>query len=197
MGQEGKIIDYLGENKFVLLLPEEKEYDGNPGIDNIQVAHDYVRFTGNSHFQLTPKAGDRDYNWNPRRRGACNWISSSASVTIGIRDMIDIVMPYLNKHEYLQKDHIKDRVHVKDDEYFRQYDLDKPRYLKGEKYPAYAYTGAIIEYYDKEAKERMVSFRRNGSDTWNTVTFNLFEEIKDGLKLMLKQDENKRRKNGN
>ena len=184
--QDGKIVGYLGDNKFVIQLPEEKESNGNPSIDQIQVAHDYVRFVGDCSFQM--ERGDDGYPYTPKR-GPANWVNSRASVTIGIREMIDIVLPFLNGHKYLQQEHLADRIHDRDDEYFDQHGLTEPRWKKGDKYPGYAFDASIIKFYDPARQMTMVSFRRNGEAHWETVSASLFAQIEDSLKLYFRRDE--------
>ena len=179
--QEGVVVDYLGDNKFVIKLKEDKEWDGNPSEERIQVAHDYVRFYGNCSFEMQAKDGKFPY---VPKSGAANWVNSRGSITIAIRDMIEIVLPYLNGHKYLQKEHIKDRIYDNDDPItYKKLGLDKPVYKKGDTYPAYAYSGCIIRYYDEETKSHMVAFRRVGSAAIERVSSELFNTIKDSLKL--------------
>lgn len=138
--QEGKIVGYLGDNKFVVQLPEEKEFNGNPSVEQIQVAHDYVRFIGDCSFEME-RDEKGNYPYTPKK-GTCNWVNSRGSVTISIRDMITMVLPFLNNHKYLQQQHIADRTYDKDDEYFAQHGLTEPRWKKGDKHPAYAHGGS-------------------------------------------------------
>lgn len=181
--QEGKIIDYLGENKFVVLLPEEQEPDGNPGELNITIAHDYVRIEGPSHFQMERKGDSYPYK---NKGGACNWVPSRASVTIPIRDMQKYLLPLLKDHPYLQPEHLKDRQYSEDDKYFKDYGLDKPRYRRGDSYPAYAHQSVIITHYDK-VKGWTVMFRRFGSSIMEIVSMDLFNKIKGMLQLYLSE----------
>ncbi len=172
--QNAKIIDYLGDNKFVIQIPEEDlSKDNLPGQDKIQIAHDYVRFIGPCSYQMESKENGK-YPYKPKN-GACNWVSSRGSITIGIRDMIKIVLPLLNKHKYLQSEHIKDRTHDSDDEYQKE----NPRYKKGDKYPGYAYDCAIIHFV--EDGKSMVSFKKMGDGEYETVSLDLFNQIKQTI----------------
>lgn len=182
MSQEGKIIDYLGENKYVVLLPEEKEWDGNPDEIKIKIAHDYVEIEGSSDFEMNLVKGKYPYE---TIRGAANWRSSKASIQIPIRDMIDVVLPLLKNHSYLQQEHLKDKLYVENDPNYEIFGFKEPRYLKGDQYPAYAYQGSIIKYNDNESD--MIKFRRSGSKKWETVTLSTFNLIKNSLKLSYDQ----------
>jgi len=186
MSQEAEIIDYLGDNKFVIVL-DDKPFDGNPSPVGVTVAHDYVRFSGHCGFQMKPKPGGI-YPYKSKS-GAANWVASRASVSIHIRDMIKIVLPYLNQHEYLQESHLKDREHHEDDKYYTQYGLTEPRYRKGDLYPPYAFVGCIIQYYDKHTDTHMVAFRRTGETKYERVSLSLFNELKDRLFLSLNKYE--------
>lgn len=185
--QEAKIIDYLGENKFVVIIPP-KVYDKNPDFDEVIVAHDYVMFGGSCNFQMDRKP-DGTYPYE-NTVGASNWISSHAYLQIGIREMIDVILPFLNNHEYLQKEHLKDREYDSDDKYYEMYGLTEPRYKKGDQYPAYASAGTVM-YTDPETKERMVKFRRSGSASYETVTLKTYQLIKDTLMLCLSEENRK------
>jgi len=186
MSQEAEIVDYLGDNKFVIFL-EDKPFDGNPSSVGVSVAHDYVQFSGYCAFQMKPKPGGI-YPYKPNS-GASNWVRSRASIQIHIRDMIKIIMPYLNQHEYLQETHLKEREHAEDDKYYDQYGLTEPRYRKGDLYPPYAWVGAIIKYYDKHTDTQMVAFRRQGETKYERVSLSLFNELKDRLFLSLNKYE--------
>ena len=179
MSQQGRIVDYLGNDLYVVKLPPEEESDLNPSIDAVTVAHDYVMFTGDCSFMMEQKDGK--YPYKPKR-GASNWRSSRASVQIGIREMYDIILPFLAQHPYLQQDHIKDREHSDDDKYYEQYGLKEPRYKKGDKYPAYAYSGGIVKYYDNG--QSMVAFRRTGEVAWNKVTLDCLIKLKEHYNLV-------------
>lgn len=179
MSQEGTIIDYLGENKYVIVLPEEKEWDHNPEQVNVMVAHDYVAIKTSCSFQMEQKPnGEYPYK---SLSGACNWRKSTAMLQIPIRDMIDVILPYLNSHKYLQQEHIKDRSYDKDDNYFEKCGLTEPRWRKGDLYPSYAYGGSIIRYF--ENGKPMIKFRRAYTAAWETVTESTFNLIKDSLQL--------------
>lgn len=152
-------------NRIIIDLPVEEEYDGNPSHEHIQVAHDYVRFYGSIGIEQESQDGGKTYPV-PHVCGAQNWTHVRGSVTIQIRDMFDIVLPFLNAHPHLQKEHFQTR------------DPDTK-----DAYEPYAYSGAIIYYRDPKTKMNMVSFRRRGETHWETVSLELWKTIKDTLKL--------------
>lgn len=172
---DAKVIDYLGQftdeegkvwDKVVIKLPPQKnKWTKNPTPDRVIIAHDYVSFHGSIGIE---QENDGKGNYPIKTNvGACNWIHAEGAIHISIRDMYDIVLPLLNKHKYLQPSHFKTR----QDE--------------GKSYEPYCYSSAIIEFYDEERKEYMVSFRRSGESKWETVSMFLFNQIKDSLKLSL------------
>ena len=154
MSQTVKITKYLGKDdkgndEFVISVPPQKEWNGNPTEERIKVAHDYVEIYGGCNFQLEHGVMKPE----SQNGGAVNWLSSFASIQISIRDVFSFILPYLNNHKYLQPEHFKDRVWDEDDKHWQQYPhLTGPRWKKGDKYPAYAYNGAIIHYLDEETK---------------------------------------------
>ncbi len=110
MGQSVKITKYLGKDKngndeFVISVPPTKEWDGNPSEDTIKVQHDYVEFKGSCNFELEHDVKKPD----SQKIGASNWLSSVASLQISIKDMYSFILPFLNKHKYLQPEHFRVR----------------------------------------------------------------------------------------
>ena len=182
----GKIIDYLGENKFVIQLPEEEEWNYTSKPETIQIAHDYVRFIGQSHIEMEHD-GKGNYPYIPKS-GASNLVRIESEVTISIREMIEVVLPLLKNHKYLQKEHICDRVKLEDDKYFEQLGLKEPRWKKGDSYPGYAYQDGVIKYYDEDQKIWMIKFRRRNSKIYETVSVSTFNEIKDSLFLFIEKE---------
>lgn len=170
-----KIIDYLGNNKFVVVLPEEEEWDGNPREKHITIAHDYVQISGPCDIKMIPNdKGEYPYQV---KSGISNYVKSRASIQIGIREVKELLIPMLLESEYLQDERFKPRVHNEDDRYFKDYGLDKPRWKKGDEYPPYAYSGAIVRH------NGMVYFRRKGETVYSKVTSSVFNDIKDHLNL--------------
>lgn len=180
--QEATIIDYLGENKFVIKLKPEAELNGSPRLDEIKITHDYVMFGGACDFQMERNdKGEYPFKSN----GVYNWVKSSASIQIGIREMIDVVLPLLQNSKYLSKEHISDRIHDSDDQYFEKHKLLEPRYKKGDSYPSYAWDAGAVSYNDPDTGINMVKFRRIGESVYETVTLKTYNLIKDNLKLYL------------
>ena len=168
MGQSVKITKYLGKDKngndeFVISVPPTKEWDGNPSEDTIKVQHDYVEFKGSCNFELEHDVKKPD----SQKIGASNWLSSVASLQISIKDMYSFILPFLNKHKYLQPEHFKVR------------DSGELPYL---------YEGSIINYKDDNGVH-MVAFRRVGEENHNNVSRDVFDLIKNDLKLSYSQNE--------
>lgn len=169
----GKIVDFLGSvtredgtviNKVVMELPElDEPWNGMPTDKRISVAHDYVRFHGDCSVEQYQKE-DKPYPL-PNRTGASNWVKATGSITVHIRDMIEVVLPYLNNHEYLQKEHL----------------------VRGSKEPPYAYNACVIHYIDGD--KSMVAFRRVGETEYERVSLKLFNQIKDSLELCYENGE--------
>lgn len=95
-----KITKQISERVFEVEL---EDYD-LVNEKRIIVAHDYVRFMGNSGLQTK---GPKDVPLHTVNICA-NWIPLMHSVDIPIREMVKFVLPYLNSHEYCTEEHIKD-----------------------------------------------------------------------------------------
>lgn len=162
-----KFTDDKGQklHHVVIELPDPETF-GYPTEEQVIVAHDYVRFHGAVNIQQSPIDDKGNYPVK-NTHGACNWIPARGDVTISIRDMFDIVMPYLNNHPYLQAKHFEERT---DSE-------------SGKPYPAYCYSPCVLHYRDVKTETAMVAFRRTGESKWERVSLELFNIIKDSLKL--------------
>lgn len=162
-----KLIKDLGNNQFIIeALPDKK---GKYRDGKISIAHDYVAIKSHSYFQ--------------NENNSISSIPYSSSIQLPIRSWIQVILPLLNNHKYLQQDHIKDREHDSDDAYFEQYKLDKPRWKKGDLYPGYSYQNQVIEYYDKDKECYMVAVLEVDQKVFNHVTLEFFNKyIKDNLK---------------
>lgn len=90
-------------------------------------------------------------------------------MSINIRDMYDFILPMLNEHKYLQPSHFALRESTDGD------------------YMPYTYVSSIFKYYDSKANQHMVSFRRRGEITRETLTLETFNIVKDTLLLSLKK----------
>jgi len=182
----GKVIDYLGSDeqgnrKFIVEFPPEVRTMFNPTEKTIVVAHDYVQISTRSHMYQQNR-GDGTFPY--KNKTVCNWVDDiPVSVQISIRDMIDIVLPFLNNHQYCQQEHIADRVHTEDDKYYKDYNLTEPRYKAGDKYPAYAYYGSAIKFYDPIEKQHKVAIRRTDQKNYDIISQDLYNSIKDTLEL--------------
>jgi len=183
MSQQDKIIDYLGEDKFVVSIKDhDKKSDRSPVGVEVNVNHDFVEIHGSCPFMMESD-GKGNYPYKTKD-AVSNWVNSKASLQISIREMIKVVLPYLNNHPYLQEDiHLKKRIRDEDDTYFKNYGLDEPRWRKGDTYDPYTYNAGVIIYYDLDKKERMVKFRRKGESVYETVTYGTFIKIRHTLNL--------------
>lgn len=173
MSLNGRVVGYLGQvrnaqgelrDKIILEVPVQPIYNGNPIMESITIAHDYVRFAGPIGIEQ-----ERDEYGKypvPHTYGAINWMHAKGDITIGIRDMYDVILPMLNKHKFLQANHFKMR------------EEGTPN-----AYPPYASDSCIMQYYDDASKEYMVMFRRRGETAWETVTLRTFNVIQDSLQL--------------
>ena len=91
-----QILEQLDDRKFVVEL-EDYDFDKTR---EMQVAHDYVRFSSNEGLQAKP--GVKLHTVNT----CANWIPMRHEVTIPIREVISVVLPHLCAHEYCQPEHI-------------------------------------------------------------------------------------------
>lgn len=160
-----KILEDLGNNQYkVEILPRDK---GQYREDGIRIVHDYIRFDSTIHFN--------------NEDNTLSKISSYEGIQIPIKSFAKIMLPLLNKHEYLQEEHFQDRIQSEDDKYFAKYNLDKPRYLKGDPYPAYSYQNHVVHFY--EDGEPKVAVSLNGEKGFSITTLKFFNEfIKDKIK---------------
>lgn len=178
--------EITGNDLFVISVPPQAPLDGNPSEDEIVVAHDYVSFGANCSFQcvdglkLPPS----------QNHGASNWVSSWAAVQISIRDMFAIILPMLNSHKNLQPEHFAERIYGEDDKYWNQYpELEGPRYVKGDTYAPYAYSGSIIRYY--KDRVQYVAYRKVGETEYTHILGDDFKKLKSSLMLgVSKYEEN-------
>lgn len=95
-----KITKQISERKFEVEL-EDLDFSREK---RIIVAHDYVRFMGNSGMQTISSSNVPLHTVNT----CANWIPMMQEVTIPIREMVKLVLPFLNSHEYCNENHIKD-----------------------------------------------------------------------------------------
>lgn len=94
-----KITKQISERKFEVEL-EDLDFSREK---RIIVAHDYVRFMGNSGMQTISGSNVPLHTVNT----CANWIPMMQEVTIPIREMVKLILPFLNSHEYCNENHIK------------------------------------------------------------------------------------------
>jgi len=171
MSLNAKVVGYLGQKTndrselvdiVVLEIPVQRKYTGSPAPQGITIAHDYVRFHGNIGIE---QQRDKNGNYPVKSESVANWIYASGSISIGIRDMYDLILPMLNRHKYLQPAHFALRECADGD------------------YMPYAYASSIFKYYDSKADKYMISFRRRGEIARETLTLETFNIVKDTLLL--------------
>lgn len=172
-----QIIKQIDENTFVISLENSDKIKG----ERITVAHDYVMFSGTTWIE----SGMKEPLYGPHI--VCsNQLCVPTDIQIPIRAMHKVVMPILQEHKYMQPEHLADRVYDEDDQYWdhdfnKDLNLKGPRYLKGDKYPAYAHYDQIIHYF-KDGKS-MVAVMLSGEGEFNHVTKEFFDKfVKPNLK---------------
>lgn len=148
-----KIIKQLSDDVFIVQM---EQFDHNQE-KHIIVAHDYVRFLDNSGIQS-------DYHCEPLTgpyERCSNWINAQHETTIDIRSMIQVVLPFLNKHEYCQKEHLL--------------------YKDGS--PAYTWSNTPIFFYE-DGKEK-VAVHESGETEIHIMTkeeYNQYKQEKENKK---------------
>lgn len=145
-----KIIKQISENQFVIELTD---VDDKSVVDRVKIAHDYVEFSGNS-LMFT------DTNTCPLLEGQTigNAISILSEVQLSIYDFYQVILPYLNEHKYLQKEHALC--------------LDS-----NGKYN-YCNNGTwVFRYYDENTKQTMYKVRLNNESEYSTVTKDFYKQF--------------------
>lgn len=161
-----KIENQLDENRFILKLDEKDGERNNPRP--IIICHDYVSFSG--RYIINSETHDI----KGLHSVGCNNIGINCNVQIPIKAMQEVVLPILNKNKYLQPEHLAPRMHTEDDKYWESKGLDKPRYIKGDKYPAYSYYNQIYKYWEDGIE--MVAFLKSGDWKFNHMTLEFFNQ---------------------
>lgn len=111
-----KVLAKIDDSKYVVEIEEsECKYQVN---DKIIVNHDYVNVIGSTYV------------------GGKERIYPRVSIHLSIREMIQLVLPYLQEHPYMQKEHL---IHHNDN---------------GEPYDAYAYCTGDVTLCGPEICER-------------------------------------------
>ncbi len=96
-----KVIAQIDENKFVV---EMEEIDNDHG-DSIFVAHDYFSLSGTAFIRC--KAGLSIQN--PIREWSEHSLPVRVNLHVSIREMIELVMPYLQSHPMMQPERLLKR----------------------------------------------------------------------------------------
>lgn len=136
------ITKQISERKFEVELEDcdfEKE-------NKIVIAHDYVRFVCNSG--LSTKGADVPLH----TVNTCgNWIPMKQSATIPIRQLVKVVLPLLNSHEYCTEKHIEGN---------------------------YMWSQTPIIFY-KDGVE-MIALREEKNPDFTVIPYSLYYKIKEG-----------------
>ncbi|WP_287385575.1 hypothetical protein [Lachnospira sp.] len=144
-----KITKQLSDTKFEIELePHDMRNE-----QSIRVAHDYVRFVGNSGIQTNGSLTvDGPSAW------CSNWIRTQHEVTIDIRDMVKFVLPLLNKNEYCTEEHL----------------------LNEDGTPNYTWGNSVIFF--SENGEEKVYIRLDRSDEWTIIPRSVYNYLKNNNK---------------
>lgn len=146
-----QIIKQLSNDEFVIKLEDTDKRVYKP--DTLLVAHDYVQFNGRTTL-FTDSSLVKESLTGPYAR-CSNCISISTQIQIGIREFIEKYLPFLNHHEYCQKEHL----------------------LTSDKQPNYTLGTDVIRYFDTQSQQCRYWFRKDGSAEWSDLSqeeFNLF-----------------------
>lgn len=154
-----KVIKSLGNNKFEIEV-EPKEYKGIREC-GFGIQHDFAYFDGT----IYAKNEDGSTNFD---------VFIKDDVHIPIKAFVEVALPMIIAHKYCQPEHLVDRLHEKDDEYYEKHDKTSPRYRKGDKYPAYSYQDVAIEYYDDTNKQKMIAVCLTGEKVFNHMTLQFY-----------------------
>lgn len=144
-----KIIEQKSLNTFVIELQEEDELET---VNQIKVQHDYVEFIGNTMLFT-------DWEKCPLIEGhsTANAISFRNFVQIPIYGFYKFVLPFLNKHKYLQPEHVLQL--LKD---------SNGNDIEGRF--NYNYCNTIFKFYDSEKKQYMYAVQLEGESEHSIVT---------------------------
>lgn len=148
-----EILKQVTDDIFLVKLTKEPKI----GIteNSVMVAHDYVLFNTIQNISFSIDNQDTAFG----KYAVCrNNIHYKASVQIGIREMIQIVLPYLQNHKYMQKEHIGKRTTDSGEEYF-----------------PYCYNGtSTVRYFNDNVA--MIALREGNTDEWKHITEEEFLE---------------------
>jgi len=138
-----KVIEQLSETQFVV---ETENIKCEPR--NIKVCHDFVEFYG--YGGIGSNVDIKQGNMITR-----SLHDSGISFTFPIRDMVAVVLPYLNSHEYCQEQHL----------------------VNSDGTPNYTYNKSIIGYYNVAKKCYMVAIRLRGETAYSHVTLEFYNKF--------------------
>lgn len=96
-----KILSQTSKDTFVVQL---EDYDFLEGTV-VSCAHDYLSIKKN----ISIRDGDGGYRKKEIMGHKCWGVPMRVDLHIPIRDMIDLILPYLNKHPYLKREHLTQR----------------------------------------------------------------------------------------
>ena len=145
-----KVIKQLAEDEFVVKM-DEKDLDTT---ESFIVAHDYVMFSDNMGIMTCSDRFEGKLT-GKFKGGASNWIRCRSHVQIGIREMVDVVLPKLSQHEYCQQNHL---------------------FSDGK--PCYIYDEGKIRYY--ENGKEMIAIRKRNSTEYIHIDKDTYDAIKNG-----------------
>ena len=143
-----RIIEQISEDTFVVKMDE---YDLQKE-DAIKVAHDYVSFYGNVGMTT-----ENSVEVHGKYASCNNWIKQCVEFQIPIREMITLILPYLNRHPYCSPDHLETE----------------------EGKPNYTYGNNIVFYTNPKTKEDMVAIRTEGEEEFTIITRKLYNYLKN------------------
>jgi hypothetical protein len=151
------------DDKHLIHFPKKETTYRENGIS---IQHDYLAISGRTYCN--------------KENGCVSDISIPSYIQIPIKSAMEVMLPMILESKYSKPEHLKNRIYDKDDEYFKQNNLDAPRWLKGQEYPAYSYNNQVVHYYADG--EHMVAVLQAGEKHFNRVTLKFFNNfIKDKL----------------
>ena len=99
-----KVLKRLSDDEFIVKV-EDSDIDIKSKV--IAVNHDYMNVCGRILLGEDYEQGERFCGTDMTIHGKkVQGVPMFASIHINIRDMIDLVMPYLNRHPYLKREHL-------------------------------------------------------------------------------------------
>ncbi len=155
-----KIISQLSATQFVIDL---EDFDSSKEkVTTIVTVHDYIGIMGKAYVSTTPGLSIQYSN-----DFSSNSLAIPVYQQIQIKSIKKVILPFLNKEEYLQDEHFKDRIAYEDGKLYK----------KGDSYPAYSYSDQYIRYYDSQKKIMMVAISLAGEKEFTHVTNEFFNKF--------------------